>query len=78
MAILKRDRGGVVAKFLQRVHNLPDDKRKELKAAAKLADATGDQRPIIDFLKALVSDPATLQALLKLLPILLPLLLALL
>lgn len=77
MALRKREHTGVVARLLQRVHKLPDDQRREMRAAAKLGIG-GDQRPIIDFLKKLVTDPENLAALLKLLPIILPLLVALL
>jgi len=59
-----------------RVHELDDKQRKRLKAAAKEAQA-GNERPLIDFIKALVSDPENIKALLKLLPLLLPLLMLL-
>ena len=73
--LIKREHTGVLAKFMQRVHDLPDGDRKKLKAAAKQAEA-GDTRPIIEFLKSIITNPAMLQALITLLPVLLPLLLA--
>ena len=72
MAILRRERVGVVAKFMQRLHGLNDDRRKEGRAAAKQYMA-GNERPLIDFIKALVSDPENLKALLKILVLLAPL-----
>lgn len=75
--VLKRDRPRIIAKFLQRVHDLPDGEKKKLKAAAVQAQA-GDSRPIIDFLKKLITDPELLAALVKLLPYILPLLITLL
>ncbi len=77
MRILKRERVGVVAKFMGRVRDMPDNRRKELKAAAKEAQE-GNKGPLIDLLKQLIGDKDMLAALLKLLPVLLPLLLLLL
>ena len=76
MPLLKRDRPRAIGHLFNRIQMRSDKERKELKAAAKEAQA-GNERPLIDLLKKIVNDPEMLAALLKLLPLILPLLLLL-